>query len=356
MSRGAKLRFTRLCCTVFAVCALAACAAPVTDLRSQPAVDLRWPSPPFPPRIQWVRNIANPEDAGITKGFWARTLEFFTGADGSRIVRPYGVLLDRRDRLIISDPGAGVVHVIDGKRNRYQVITGEDGMKLRTPIGVAEDTQNRLYITDSTSGELYRYDLGTEELAPFHVPMLQRPTGIVYNPANALLYIVDTLGNEVVAVDLEGREKRRFSSSFNHPTDICADSKGQLYVTDPLTYKIKVFTPEGALITQLGTAGDAMGNLNKPKGVAVDKEGHIYVSDSMLDAVQVFDASGNFLMSFGSTGTGNGEFWMPSGMYMDHHDYLLVADTYNRRIQVFRYLQEAPSGGAGAAKTKPGAK
>lgn len=141
-----------------------------------------------------------------------------------------------------------------------------------------------------------------------------------------------------------GGERLRFGSSFNHPTDICADAKGQLYVTDPLNHSIKIFTPEGRLVGQIGRAGDELGGLNKPKGVAVDSEGHIYVADAMHDAIQVFDPQGRFLLSFGSTGSGDGQLWMPSGIFMDRDDYLAVSDTYNRRVQVFRYLGQ-PKGG-----------
>lgn len=354
MIRRGKVRCCLLLLSLVAACCLSACAGSLGDIREKPAVELRWPPPPFPARIQWVRNIATPEDAGITKGFWTRTVEFFTGADGSRIVRPYGVLMDRQSRLLISDPGAGVVHVMDPKRNRYFVIAGDEEKRLVTPIGLAEDPEGRLYIADSTSGELYRYDFRKEKLEPFHVPMLVRPTGIAYNRSNGLLYVVDTVANEVVASDLNGIEKKRFSARFNHPTDIYINANGEIYITDPLNYKIKVFTPEGQVISEIGTPGDAVGNLNKPKGVAVDREGHIYVCDALLDAVQVFDAGGHFLLSFGSTGTGPGEFWMPAGIYIDQQDYLFVVDTYNRRVQVFRYLPETKETGR-ATKPEKGA-
>ena len=356
--RGRVQRYdvmVRCCLLVVALLALAACAAPPFSLRSQPEQELLWPKPPLPPRIQWVRTIVGPEDAGIRKGFWTKALEFFTGADANSIVRPYGVLLDRADRLIIADPGAGVVHLMDAKLNRYVVIGGDAEKKMRTPIGLTEDLQNHLFITDSTSGEVYRYEIDTGALRPFAVPMLQRPTGIAYNAVNKRLYIVDTLSNEVVAVDENGVEKARFGAQFNHPTDICVDGKGQVYVTDPLTYSIKVFTPEGQLVAKIGAAGDQLGNLNKPKGVAVDRDGHIYINDALLDAVQVFDGSGQYLLSFGSTGKGRGEFWMPSGIYIDPQDYILVADTYNRRVQIFRYLPAEPPARPEAATPKAGA-
>lgn len=337
------------------LCTLMACAGPVASLKSKPETDLYWPKRPLQPRIQWIRTVEDSAGAGISKPFWKKALEFIAGADQRHMLRPYGVLLDQSDRLFIADPGAGVVHLMDLKEQRYSVLDGGGGGRLRTPIGLTEDLQNRLYITDSTSGDVIRYDLATGVAELFPVPQLYRPTGIAFNAVNKLIYIVDTTANEVVAVDQSGTEKERFGSSFNHPTDICVDRKGQVYVTDALNYRIKIFTPEGQLLNEIGTAGDELGRLDKPKGVAVDSEGHIYISDALLDAVQVFDASGQFLLSFGSTGTSNGEFWMPSGLYIDQQDYLLVADSYNRRIQVFRYLSNAQPDavGTGAVSSRP---
>jgi sugar lactone lactonase YvrE len=355
LARGRRrLRMLRLSAAflVLALLSLTACAAPVSVYQSEPAVKLQWPEQTTGPKIVWVRTIAGYQDAGITKGFWKRTLEFFTGADERRIVRPYGVLCDEAERLYIADPGGGVVHSMDIKEGRYTVIGGDADSPLRTPIGLTEDESGHLYITDSTAGAVFRVDLRDGALKKFLDRGLRRPTGITYNRVNKLLYIVDTTSSQVVAIDMQGKERIRFGApgegpgQFNRPTDIAVDKRGQVYVTDPLNYKIKVFTPEGLPVTQFGVAGDSPGEMDKPKGVAVDSEGHIYVCDALLDAIQIFDDSGRHLLTFGVTGTDNGQFWMPSGIFIDRHDYIFVADTYNRRVQVFRYI-------AGAAGNNP---
>lgn len=325
---------------------LSACATPVPLHQVQPEIDLVWPAKPEKPRIQWVKAIKNYADAGISKGFWTRALEFFIGGDDRRIVRPHGLLYDDNDRLIIADPGARVVHCMDSRQGVYTVIGEEPNSPLRTPIGVAEDDHGRLYITDSTSGTVYRYDFAGRTLAPFVARTLKRPTGIAWDRVSRLLYIVETGANQVIAVDEQGVERVRFgvkkdgTALFNHPTDIAVDTAGKLYVTDPLNYRIRVFSSDGQLLSEFGRMGDSPGDLNKPKGVAVDSEGHIFVNDSLLDAVQIFDGAGAFLLPFGQAGVGKGDFWMPSGIWIDRQNYIFVADTYNQRVQVFRFLSD----------------
>lgn len=324
------------------LCLFTACSGTVAG-RPVGATDLQWPPKPYQARIKWVKSISDYNDAGVKKGFWRRVAEFFVGPDNSRIVQPHGVLSDENDRLFVADPGAGLVHIMDRKGGSYAVIGGVDS-PLRTPIGLAQDEQGYLYISDATSGVVYRYDIEKRSLTPFTHRALQRPTGLAYNRTNKLLYIVETTAGRVVAVDKDGTERFRFgsqgeaSAQFNHPTDVTTDAKGQVYVTDPLNYRIKVFTPEGVFVSQFGAAGDARGNLDKPKGIAVDSAGHIYVCDALLDAVQIFDTQGRLLLTFGFSGNGNGEFLMPSGIYIDLHNRIFVADTYNRRVQVFRYI------------------
>jgi hypothetical protein len=326
---------------------LTACANSFTPLHQlHPATELLWPEKPEKPRIQWVKTISDSQDAGITKGFWKRALELIIGADTRPIVRPYGVLFDEKERLIIADPGARVVHCMDTAKGVYTVIGTESNSPLRTPIGIAEDDHDHLYITDSTTGAVYLYDLANRTLMPFLDRKLQRPTGIAWNRVNRLLYIVETTANQVTAVDESGSVRFQFGVTaegkplFNRPTDIAIDSTGKLYVTDPLNYRIRIFSPAGRQLNEIGNMGDAPGDMNKPKGVGIDSEGHIYVNDALLDAVQVFDGNGEFLLTFGQAGTGIGAFWMPSGIWVDRHDYIFVADTYNQRVQVFRYLSD----------------
>jgi len=324
-------------------CCLSSCATGPTAA-TIPRPSISWQLASTHNEVAWVKNIADPADLGINKGFWRRMLEVVSGEENSAIVRPYGVLRTAAGVLYLADPGAGVVHCLDISKSTYAVIGSQKGASLRSPIGLTEDDAGRLYITDSVTGMVYRFVPKDGSLKPLLSKALERPTGIAFHPLNRLLYVADTVASQIVVLDQNGVELQRMGSrgegikGFNRPTDLAIDARGQIYVTDSLNFRITVMTPEGQVVRQFGSPGDAQGTFGRPKGIAVDSTGNIYVSDSLRDAVQVFDQNGALQLVFGMNGVGPGQFWLPSGLFIDRHDQIYVADTYNRRIQVFRYM------------------
>ena len=311
---------------------------------------LRWPAAPTESRIEWVREISEPRDLGLGKGFWTRLVELVTGEENVKIVRPYGVFVDAEGRIFVADAGASVVHLYDTKRSRYVRLKGTDETPLQLPIGIAGDGTGAVYVTDSAAGAVYRYTPGEELLKPFISRGLERPTGIACDRALGRLYLSDTSRHQIVVYDLTGRELSRIGSrgsnegEFNYPTDLCLDRQGRLMVTDSLNFRIQILTAEGSFIATIGSPGDRAGYLSKPKGVAVDSDGHYYIADALLDTVQIFNEAGHLLLNFGMRGNRPGEFWMPSGLFIDGHDDIYVADTYNNRIQVFHYHHRSGNG------------
>ncbi|WP_246153041.1 6-bladed beta-propeller [Oryzomonas rubra] len=305
-----------------------------------------WPPPPMAPRIVWVQTIATGNDVGIHKGFWGRLWGTVFGEEAIRITRPYGLHVDGKRRIFIADTGGQAIHVIDRVSGRYELVRGDEANRFLSPIGVAEDMREIIYVSDSAAGKIYRFNLDDFKIEAFISKGLQRPTGIVYNPHNDLLYVSDTLAGQVVAFTTQGREAFRFGmpgenpGQFNRPTDLALDEGGRLFVTDALNGRVQIFSANGAYLKGFGKQGDASGLFAKPKGIGIDSEGHMHICDALFDTVQIFDEDGQFLLSYGNRGSGKGELWMPSGLFIDHNDFIYVADTYNNRLQVFRYIRE----------------
>jgi len=342
-------RFLSSCLLVallaFSAFSLSGCASSARPVEKPDQVV--WPPPPLEPRVAWVESISSSKDVTGERGFWRRVADLVLGEQVVRIARPYGIHVDRQRRIMVADPGARVVHIMERATGRYRVVQGTEVGGFLSPVGVTADGGGAGYLTDSAAARVYRFSLDGLKAEPFVAKGLKRPTGIVYSPANGLIYVSDTLAGQVVAFNGQGRESLRFGSpgelpgQFNRPTDLAVDRKGRVVVTDALNCRIQIFSPEGRFIRAFGRPGDVSGTFAKAKGVAVDSRGHLHVCDALFDTVQVFDEQGTLLLSYGARGGGKGELWMPSGIYIDDSDTVYVADTYNNRVQVFQYLNAA---------------
>lgn len=337
-----------------AVCLLASCGSPRGPGLERDATtpSLVWPPPPEASRIMYLRSIATPNDVGITKSFFRRVVEFITGPEQERIAQPYGVHVDTQNRIFVVDSAAKFVHLFDYLGGSYTRIPGRASEDLRFPIDVALDDQGRLYVTDAEGGKVFGFDLSGKRLfEQSWKGALKRPTGITYNPANRLLYVVDSLEHRVLAFDPSGVLRFQFGSrgeddgQFNYPTNITSDREGRLYVTDSMNFRVQIFDRAGTFLSKFGRHGDALGDFSKPKGIALDSDGHIYVVEGLFDVILIYDQSGRFLLSFGGPGNGPGQFWLATGIFIDAQDRIYVADSYNHRIQVFQYLKEVKGGG-----------
>lgn len=329
-------------CLVFFGCSSSRVPEP-QDQRIVQGRRLIWPPAPETARIAFVQTISVPEDIGANKGFFKRIFEFILGSEGNAVLKPYGVAVDSSGRLIVADTAYKRIHIYDLKAPGYDYIDSAGDAKLESPIGVAADADGNIYVTDPGARKVFAYRKNGQFLFEFDAGV--KPTGIAVNRVDKEIYVVDTGTHNVGVYDLNGNRKRSFGvwgakggGEFNFPVDIFIDKSGDVYVTDSMNYKIKIFDKTGRFITMFGRHGDGTGDFGRPKGVATDREGNIYVADSIFDTVQIFDRNGRFLLSFGSIGNENGSFWMPCGIFIDVNDRIYVADSYNRRIQVFEYL------------------
>ena len=76
-------------------------------------------------------------------------------------------------------------------------------------------------------------------------------------------------------------------------------------------------------------------SFNNPTAISVDSKGNFYVADTLNHRIQKFDSYGNFILSWGSEGTSAGQFEEPVGLAIDSADNIYVVDKKNNNIQKF---------------------
>jgi DNA-binding beta-propeller fold protein YncE len=323
------------------------CGSKFTLRTAQPEIDLQWPYQPSKAKVTYVRALI-----GLTRHDGARAAlrsVVFGGEneDENSFVLPVAVATGGDGRIAVADMGRRCVHLYIPSEERYIRLSGTKDAPIISPVGLVFDDEMRLFLTDS-AGRVFGFAPDGAVLFMLDragSQRLQRPTGITYSPRRKLLYVVDTLANEVHALRPDGGLEFSFGGRgegeqrFNFPTHIAWAPSGELFVTDALNFRITIFDEQGVPAGSFGHHGDGSGDLAMPKGLAVDHDGIVYVVDSLFDNVQLFDRKGQFLLTLGKRGTDFGEFWLPSGIHIGADGQLYVCDTYNRRIQVFRITE-----------------
>jgi hypothetical protein len=123
-----------------------------------------------------------------------------------------------------------------------------------------------------------------------------------------------------------------------------------IILTDDGDHTVRKCTPDGKVLLELGTPGQASGFMsglpfNRCTHTALSPSGDIWVSDGYQNAaIHRYSRDGALLASFGGPGVGPGEFNLPHALAVDAGGVLYVADRENHRIQLFdddgRYLTE----------------
>ncbi len=339
--------------------AIVVCAVPAWPRQQEPR------DPPAVPalelaggrRLEFVRAISTEQQVKPNRSLWNRVLDWVAGpAPIHGLLRPYGLALDSRGRVLVTDPEAAMVHILDFEKQKLEEVQPGKGRALLSPIGVSVDGADNIYVTDSQQALIFVFDPKGKFLRTLGLQggakLFLRPTGIAVDRVGKLLYVADTLGHRVRVLDLQGRLVRTFGQrgmqqgSFNFPTEIAVRGD-KVIVVDAMNFRVQTFSPEGHFLHAFGVLGDRAGTLLRPKGMALDSEGNIYLADGLLEIVQVFTPEGKLLYHFGRSGAALGEFQLPAGIAIDPRNRIYVADSLNRRVQVFQFRGPAAAAAGG---------
>jgi sugar lactone lactonase YvrE len=219
-----------------------------------------------------------------------------------------------------------------------------------------------------------------------------RPFGIALDETHGRLLVADT-GNHrfkwTTISDLAGPHvytehgyviDRAAANALNSPQAIAVDSAGNVYVVNPLSGTVKLFTWNGGDYSNAQTfcnltvdnidilmprdiavgPDDAVYLLDSgnnrilkadgpndstwsvfhsdptwknPYGLTVDRSGIVFVADTGNHRIAKIDTAA-VVTTFGRWGTGSGEFRFPRDLAVDQHGRIYVADTFNHRIVV----------------------
>lgn len=214
----------------------------------------------------------------------------------------------------------GAVYIADRGNDRVSVYSGGGTFlrsfgegRLKEPEDVALDDDGRAFVVDSGNHRIAVFSPGGAFLYSFGEAgegELVDPTGVDVDASmfGSTVFVADS-GNNVIASYAPNGD---FLDSFGAvavPSDVVVGAGGNLFVADPGSERVDVFSKEGeGPIRSIGGSGE--GKLGEPVALVVDESGGIYVADQLAQRLVHFTADGTFLGSFAArpnvAGVGSG--------------------------------------------------
>ena len=368
MSVPVPLSVLRLCALLLLTAIVSGCAT--TGVRGQLDYDVRpksqradvvWPSPPEKPRYRYVGELVGEQNfmrndqgqASLTSAMkWLVGL--FEKTEPLMLLRPqHGAVADN-GRIYVVDAGRSALMVFDphppagekADKDGGQLLVWDapaENIRFAGPAAVAIAWNGDIVVSDAKLGVVLRLNPKGELVGWMGEGHLKRPTGLAFDSKRGLLFVADTVANDIKVYDegaqllntIGGAGER--TGLLNAPTHL-SFADGFLYVTDTYNSRIQVYDADGLHIRSFGERGLYVGNLARPKGVAAGEGGIVYVVESYYGHLLVFNQRDQLLLGINGSGIKGDRFFLPSGVWTDNKGRIYLADMFNGRVVVFQFL------------------
>jgi DNA-binding beta-propeller fold protein YncE len=158
----------------------------------------------------------------------------------------------------------------------------------------------------------------------------------VADTGNKRILVYDSDGNFISQIGGEGLAV----GQFEEPVGLVISKEGDLFVADTWNQRIQVFSPnqDGATYSpslQWNISGWYGESLDNKPYIALDNMGNIFITDPETFRIMEFSVTGDFIRTWGDFGVGSGSFNLPSGIALDTFGHVWVCDSANNRILRF---------------------
>ena len=240
------------------------------------------------------------------------------------------------------------IGVIDTLAGTGQQGDGGDGgpasqAEFRFPRSLALDPTRNIFVVDTRNHRIRRIDTagvisefagtgqqgGSGDGGPASQAQLCNPAGVATD-ATGNVYVADSCNNRIRKIDAAGLittiagtggqgsagdNGPATEARLAQPVAVATDSRGNLYVAESGSHRIRRIDANGVITTFAGTGIPGLGGdggpafraeLSYPAGIAADPAGNVYIADSWNHRIRRVSSSGTISTFAGSGEEGDG--------------------------------------------------
>ena len=254
---------------------------------------------------------------------------------------PYGIAINSRGEMVVTEWGGHRVSVFDVRGQRVQTFGshGDRPEQMIYPAGIAVDDVGNIYVSSqhklqkfTSNGELIKCvgQRGSKE------GDFGDPRGVIIHSNQ--VYVCDADNRRIQVFDLDLNFIRSIGShgkgrgEFDQPFDVAFDTAGNMYVAEYGNMRVQVMDSSGQFIRIFGQEGE--GKLGGPTALHIADK-YVYVSDHSQHRTAVYQTSGHFVTSLGMYGHGKGEFYYPRCITSSANGFIHVCNCEHNEVQMF---------------------
>lgn len=280
-----------------------------------------FPQLPAEPRYQYLTTFSTSDDVKKKSALF----KFVAGSKETKpipIKKPYGVAM-HDGTIYVCDLRSNAIIVMDLKNKEFGFIGATGPGKLIKPSNIVIDKNDRLlYVADTIREQIVVFNLSGRLVKVFGKKGDYKPVDVeIYNNE---LFVSDLISHQILVINKKtGKIKKRIGEKGHkegmlyHPTNI-AVRNNKLYVSDTTNFRISIFDVRGNYIGKIGSIGTRPGTFTRPKGIAVDKNERIYVVDAAFENLQIFNKRKELLLYMLGPGRERFNVKLPAAVYIDY--------------------------------------
>ena len=201
---------------------------------------------------------------------------------------PWGIAVTE-DNVFVTDSRLHALLQFGKKDYKLVRRTGTEGGgegQLHYPYGLCIDYNGDVYVAESSNNRVSVFSkdlnflkhLGTQQLKTPHDVKVTPNSVVVLDRSPNCIHFFSRSGDLLHSCVTQGEDGMVYDPRF-----FCLDAAGNILITDYNRHSIKILSPSGQLIHEIGKEGHERGELYCPYGICLSQTGIIFVVSEIIN-------------------------------------------------------------------------